>query len=308
MISIDFLQLCSKTGTFHLVGCPNQLFRIPDIIQLWTIDNTLLFHTGYRLIGTVDKITRCLEELDIGPDRIKDIINTCVTYINYQGVFSGVYNDEIISYQSKLKEAIQNSINKIPIPNTYNSQVITTQIKIETKKPTIKEISRKNHPVTKTNDSTNDQISTNKSIEYNDDDFDDITKELDVFDFVKYKNEYELFAMFYKGLELQIRAANFITYKYCWLKEEKDRRILENEIYTNKDGSNREAIKNYLDLMSNLTDNYQLLWSWYKHYNPSVMWNVTNLYNKWNNHMSHFFNNLYIRYVDEDAERVDLWL
>ena len=67
-----------------------------------------------------------------------------------------------------------------------------------------------------------------------------------------------------------------------------------------KNKKERDNKKEWLESMTDVFEAEQLLWSWYKHYKPELLYNVQFLYNKWKFHLSVFFNRLYKRYVDQD--------
>lgn len=126
--------------------------------------------------------------------------------------------------------------------------------------------------------------------------------DIDPFDFDKYSEDYDLLKNYFSGVELYVRLANFILYKYGWLPS-RDRNQLIEEV---------ETAQNPKKILENLTDSFrpeELLAYWYLKWNPDYateekIEKILQLYVECEDIL---FNRLYRKYVDEDWNDVPLW-
>lgn len=139
----------------------------------------------------------------------------------------------------------------------------------------------------------------------------------DIFDFEKYQEEYEIFSMFYGGLELYLRCAIFLDYKYNHLQE-KDRKVVEfciskktgHVLQVVRNGNKkvgRPLTKSYLNEFTNVFETVHLFEAWYLHFDPSRIENIEHTLERYEQHSDVLWNRMYRKYVDEDWVYKPLW-
>jgi len=141
---------------------------------------------------------------------------------------------------------------------------------------------------------------------------------VDIFDFVKYHEEYEILSRFYSDLELYLKTAIFLDYKYNYLRE-KDRSVLDIRISEKSGkvllvpaGSQRGKVlkQKYFDTFTNVFEPHHLLKAWYKHFAPEKLENKNWLAateEKYAGHEDVAFSKMYIIYVDPEYQPRSIW-
>lgn len=143
---------------------------------------------------------------------------------------------------------------------------------------------------------------------------------LDIFDFDKYPKEHRVFKYFYSDLELHLRFAIFISYKYGHLSKE-NRSILNLSISKKtgvplkiykKNGclKGTPIDKEYLDMLTDTFEPYYLVKYWYFHYNPEKYSDKNKIYKMLERYRLYedvIFNKIYKLYVDPDWQYSCLW-
>lgn len=141
---------------------------------------------------------------------------------------------------------------------------------------------------------------------------------VDIFDFEKFRDEYEVFSTFYEGLELYLRCAIFLDYKYNHLQE-KDRKIVEfciskrtghllQVVRTGKKKVGRPLMKSYLDDFTNVFETTHIFEAWYLHFDPSRdEENIYGILDRYEQHSDVVLNKMYRKYVDKDWVYKPLW-
>lgn len=142
---------------------------------------------------------------------------------------------------------------------------------------------------------------------------------VDIFDFEKFEAEYEVFSTFYEGLELYLRCAIFLDYKYNHLQE-KNRKIVEFciskktghllQVIRKSDGTKvgRPLTKTYLDQFTNVFETVHIFEAWYLHFDPSRdEENIQCILDRYEQHSDVVLNKMYRKYVDEDWVYKPLW-
>lgn len=128
--------------------------------------------------------------------------------------------------------------------------------------------------------------------------------EIDIFDFSKFKKEFELFKKYFKGSELTFRLANYIEYKYNWVKSDKIRKEMEKKILKDPE---RE-----LKIITDTINLGEILMSFYKHYNEDKADEdyIENVLNKYKTCENVLLNKLYNKYVSKNKINVygKLWV
>jgi hypothetical protein len=126
---------------------------------------------------------------------------------------------------------------------------------------------------------------------------------VDIFDFKKYKKEYNLFSKYFKGSELVFRLANYLEYKYVYgLTEE-----------TLKDLESKSKNKKFLENITNVINLEKILERFYEKYNPENKDRVDEYLHKYISCENVLLNRLYNKYVAKsEKEKVDeyqeLWV
>jgi len=138
---------------------------------------------------------------------------------------------------------------------------------------------------------------TNNIIE---EDFVDIYPTLDLFDFHTYKEDYDLFVPHFVGVELLLRVAIWISYKYDRLDSEERVELMDE--YNTKQNK-YEWLENFTDVF----EPQQLLYSWIKHFNPNLLKDFNKISNNYRHHPGLYFNRAYRRYFDPEWVDINLW-
>jgi hypothetical protein len=142
--------------------------------------------------------------------------------------------------------------------------------------------------------------------------------EIDVFDFDLYADEYELFSKYFEKINLYLRLALFLKYKYEILKTEEQRDALnssiDREIEKGKIGADIYTFKDIITYLKSLTDKIDipdLLRRWYEHFDPEKLEEKKFLKNKLNEYEfceDKLFVRLYRKYVENDiSKETSLW-
>jgi hypothetical protein len=124
----------------------------------------------------------------------------------------------------------------------------------------------------------------------------------DIFAFENYPQDFGLFSQYFTGIELYLRLANWIQYKYEYLREYEMEK-LDNEVYrvTN--------IKKFLEDITGTFEPREILERWFKHFKP-----ILNTTEKIDETLERYylcedvlFNKLYRTHVDNNWVYVPLW-
>lgn len=127
--------------------------------------------------------------------------------------------------------------------------------------------------------------------------------DVDIFDFDTYKQEYKLLSKYFQGLELFLRTALLIDYKYNHLNP-KNRQLFE-EILNEK---SKKEQKKYIELMLDVFEPLYILHQFYRHYSPSTSAEkLDQIYEKYSVNPSEMFNRMYRRYVDDNWKDKKMW-
>lgn len=125
--------------------------------------------------------------------------------------------------------------------------------------------------------------------------------EVDIFSFEVYEKEYQFMSRYFKGVELILRTALFIDYKYNYLSSEA-RKVYLKAIKNKKDKAA------YLRLTLDVFEPLYLLTKWFEHFNPKSQEHVKNTLDKYKNHLDVMFNRMYKARFDKDwDETTKLW-
>jgi hypothetical protein len=129
----------------------------------------------------------------------------------------------------------------------------------------------------------------------------------DIFDFDKYNLEYNIMSEFFTGLELYLRTALFIDYKYNHLSPN-DRKIIDHIIETQE---TREKKHKFLESMFNVMEPEYIMTHWFRHFAPDVIQNkpnvVNNILDRYGGFEDIAFNRMYKKRVDHDWRLRPLW-
>lgn len=143
---------------------------------------------------------------------------------------------------------------------------------------------------------------------------------IDIFNFIKYKREYNIFALFYSGLELYLRTAIFLDYKYNYLS--KANRAVVKMMISKKTGKplllrrdepgtfkGRVLNKKYFDDFTNVFEPKRLMKMWYLHFQPGKLQQgfLDDALEKYREYEDVAFNKMYKVYVDKDWTSKPLW-
>lgn len=141
---------------------------------------------------------------------------------------------------------------------------------------------------------------------------------VDVFKFESFKTEKKVFEKFYSGLELYLRLAIFLEYKYNYLSVE-NRDVLDFRVdkktgkvllvkRVNGKLKGTPTGKKYFDEITNVFEPYHIIKRWYEHFDPErPKKNVLNLAEKYSGYEDAAFNKMYKKYVDEEWISKPLW-
>ena len=129
---------------------------------------------------------------------------------------------------------------------------------------------------------------------------------IDVFDFKTYFDDFLIFTRYYSGLELYLRIAIWLSYKYEYIQSQEERNNLDDELHQNK------KRKEYLDTMTDSFEPRDLVEKWYHHFNPIKIKPgfIDYVMNKpqYLAHPDCIFNQLYHKYVDQEWDIIAiLW-
>lgn len=126
---------------------------------------------------------------------------------------------------------------------------------------------------------------------------------IDPFDHVKYQDDYCLFNQYFTDIELYLRLASWLLYKYAYLNSESARYKLMLEV---KKSLNQKAT---LESLSESFDNDGMLAYWYLHFNPAkaTIQHITEIRARYHTNEDYLFNRLYRTYVDKEHRDRPLW-
>ncbi len=122
---------------------------------------------------------------------------------------------------------------------------------------------------------------------------------VDIFDFASFKEEHELMKQYYSDLELMLRTALLIDYKYNHLALD-GRKAFDDKLESKK---TKQAKKEFLDLVFDVSEPLYLVTQWYRHFLPSKLENpdfVENLLETHKVHLSGMFNKMYRGRIDKN--------
>jgi hypothetical protein len=120
-------------------------------------------------------------------------------------------------------------------------------------------------------------------------------KAFDPFDFDNYPDDHKLFETYFADAELYLNLANWINYKYAWLKSEKERTELDNELKKSK------AKREFLNKITAVYSPEDVLMQWYNHFEPSKAnsEHIDLITTKYSSDYPKMWKNLYHKYVTE---------
>src|SRR5205085_1077665 len=90
---------------------------------------------------------------------------------------------------------------------------------------------------------------------------------VDIFDFEKYNHEYEFMKKYFSDLELVLRTALFIDYKYNHL-DPKNNTVFEDKV---KEKKTLKAQKEFIELTLDALEPLYVLAQWYRHFYPDKL-------------------------------------
>jgi len=128
-----------------------------------------------------------------------------------------------------------------------------------------------------------------------------VSGEIDIFNFESFPKDYKLFSTYFEGVELYLRLAIWLQYRYDYNFTPLDQEKLDDEV--NKAKDKKEFLMKLTEVF--ITEN--LVEAWYKHFCPSKLHMVEKLLDDYVFAEDVFFNRLYRRYVDPNWEDVELW-
>lgn len=246
MLTLELLKQHEAKSEFVLLtvnSSVNLVLHIADAIMVWKVDATILFHTGFRLAGSNTQIRHILGTLRLAPSLVEQVMSSCLTATNYLTTMKSAYDAEVTKYQQYLRDQLTSRIFTItptnpfakvtPVASTTSlftrpTVPITTpsnglgglsnarpQIKVTPRAPTTA-IPSKSSFINKrpTSNAKFDRSQVPLSDD-SDDDFENNTGDVDIFDFEKYAGDFELCKKYYSDIELYLRAAIWISYKHC---------------------------------------------------------------------------------------------
>lgn len=131
---------------------------------------------------------------------------------------------------------------------------------------------------------------------------------VDIFDFDTYSDEYTLMSKYFSDLELVLRTALFIDYKYNYLNP-KDKDVFEKQLNT-KEG--KKAKREFIRLTLDVFEPLYLVTQWYRHFNPQALEEnpkkAEQTVDKYKFHIDVMFNRMYKARFDPDwDEETKLW-
>lgn len=89
----------------------NNRITIKDALRIWTMEPTVGFHVGLRIVGTPEDIERSLKENEIKEETIKEVLKTLITVNNFQTDMKSLYEEEINNFNSKRQSNLILSLN-----------------------------------------------------------------------------------------------------------------------------------------------------------------------------------------------------
>ena len=122
---------------------------------------------------------------------------------------------------------------------------------------------------------------------------------IDPLDFGKYNDEYDMMSRYFNGPELYLRAMNLIMYKYEYIKNDEERRTLDDEL------NGKQDLRTYLSDLTDVSDVEELVKRWYIHFN-FVRYTESeqlNLIAKYIFAEEVMFNRMYRKYVDSNYDQ-----
>jgi hypothetical protein len=136
----------------------------------------------------------------------------------------------------------------------------------------------------------------------------DLYDGVDIFDFKTYKHEYEFMKLYFTDLELYLRTALFIDYKYNYLPPEQNM-VFEDKIKTKKQK------KHQMEYITSVLDSFEPLYivtKWFLHFAPEKLKNNSNFalnaVNKYKNYNYVMFNRMYKARIDPNWDDMHkLW-
>lgn len=257
---------CKSDNTFYHITSTKHI-SIYDILILWKFSQSTCFHTGYRLVGEKNEIIQTVKNLIPKP-----VDQKLLDQISHTIVTKFNYMTTHLKLFELEVVTYENMLRSIAQKNTFTQKNALTQ--------------------------KNTFAQGSSSVKMTEDN-------IDVFDREKFIADYKLFEKYFSGMELYVRIYCWILYKYIRLGDKEDILELENDLLYDK-GLPRKNTKEWLENLTDMFEPEHFIYSWYKHFKPSVLYNVHHLAVKYKNHYNHFFNMLYDRYVDKDHKWEDL--
>jgi hypothetical protein len=134
-----------------------------------------------------------------------------------------------------------------------------------------------------------------------------LNPKISIFDFDTYKHEYDYMKTYYSNLELMLKTALFIDYKYNHLPPENNT-IFEQQI----EKKSKKDRKKYIEKVLNVFEPLYLVTEWFQHFAPEKLVNnpsfAINAVNKYENHISLMFNRMYKARFDKNwPDDTKLW-
>lgn len=124
----------------------------------------------------------------------------------------------------------------------------------------------------------------------------------DPFDFATYPEDKAIFDKYFTKIELYLRLAIWINYKYDYIQTAKDRADLMAE-YAAKSADGAVAAKEFLVKLTDAFDTTALLTQWYQHFAPAKVADVDTHLQTYINCEGQLFNKLYKKYVDQSFDQ-----
>lgn len=125
------------------------------------------------------------------------------------------------------------------------------------------------------------------------------TQDIDIFDFNKYSEVFNIMSKHYEGIELYLRTAIYIDYLYNYNMSQTEVTTFIDELKT----KTKEDINSVTDIfiMEDIVE------SWYKHFAQEKVDEVDDILMRYINCESELFNRLYKKYVDVNWVNIRLW-
>ena len=108
---------------------PSRVYII-DAQRIWMNNPAIVFHTGYRIAGIPDDISASLSSSGVSQEDINNILESVITYDNYQHEMSQGYSDEISSYNTWTRSSLKTNhdspgVKLFDIMTNINPEVLT---------------------------------------------------------------------------------------------------------------------------------------------------------------------------------------